>query len=111
MNPEVNQVAHETLVILAVVNYLLAQEHVLTRTNKLALLLAPARKGPPGIEEMQNGSFPSICFILGLMDNCSQAFPKIAHHAACSHCSSAPIQRQPFPVWMARALSILFSST
>ncbi|KAL7544176.1 hypothetical protein ACHAWF_007549 [Thalassiosira exigua] len=83
LNPDVNKLVHETLVMLSVINYLLVEDH-LNSTNKLALKLAVKIEDGFSPDPMLNvgREVPPITLVLGLMDNCSRAFPKVAHYAA-----------------------------
>ena len=83
LDPEVNKLVHETLVMLSVINYLLVQDHM-NNTNKLALMLCIKQDegwSPNWVENIGLES-PPITLILGLFDNCSHAFPKVSQHAA-----------------------------
>jgi len=82
MDPEVNELVHTALLMLSAMNYLLVQDH-LKSTNRLALSLV-ANTGPFSHDPLQNRGreVPPVSLVLGLMDNCSHAFPKIAQNAA-----------------------------
>ena len=83
LDPEVNQRVHSTVIMLSVINYLLVQDH-LNNTNQLALLLCVKQEDgcSPNWRLNTGRKVPPIVPILGLLDNCSHAFPKVSQNAA-----------------------------
>ena len=83
LDPEVNKIVHETILMLSVINYLLVQDHM-NKTNRLALMLCKQEDGwsYSNWEENIGIESPPITYILRLYANCSHAFPKVSQYAA-----------------------------
>lgn len=85
LDPDAIKLVHETQLMLSVINYLLVQDH-LNNTNRLAQMLCIKQEDGWSSNWMDNigrqSDVPPITYLLGLLDNCSHAFPKVSQNAA-----------------------------